>query len=144
MTYYDLQITITKIHSHHAHSLYPVWRNPSQLVQLNGWCFRPHFCTCKAVYTGPGTTWAYEMDFVMNHARVQDWLLDLLTSSPTRYHCITDVPFTTGTKTEHQSELSTSKSAQITLWFLVITKSDETIYRFIILLFQNPSHCLTL
>ena len=36
-------------------------------------------------YTGPGTTWADEMNFVMNHALVQDRSLDLLISSPARY-----------------------------------------------------------
>ena len=31
------------------------------------------------------------MNFVMNHALVQDPSLDLLTSSPACYHCTTDV-----------------------------------------------------
>ena len=29
--------------------------------------FRPRFCTVR-VYTRPGTTWAYEINFVVNHA----------------------------------------------------------------------------
>ena len=39
-------------------------------------------------YIELGTTWANEMNFVMNHAPVQDQSLDLLTS----YHCAMDVP----------------------------------------------------
>ena len=34
--------------------------------RMHEWCFRPRFCTVKAVYTGPVTTWANEMNFVMN------------------------------------------------------------------------------
>ena len=41
-------------------------------------------------YTGPETTWAIEMNFVM--PLVQDRSLDLLTSSLERYHCATDAP----------------------------------------------------
>ena len=43
-------------------------------------------------YFGPGTNWANEMNFVMNHPLVQDRSLDLLTSSPVCYHCATDAP----------------------------------------------------
>ena len=34
---------------------------------MNEWCFRPRYCTFKARYTGPGTTWANEMN-IMSHA----------------------------------------------------------------------------
>ena len=41
---------------------------------------------------GRGQPGAYEMNFVMIHALVQDRSIDLLTSSPARYHCATDAP----------------------------------------------------
>ena len=39
-------------------------------------------------YAGPGTTWANEMNFVTNHALVQDRSLDLLSSSSAHYQFI--------------------------------------------------------
>ena len=42
-------------------------------------------------YAGPGTTWANEMNFVMNHAPGAR-LFDLLTSNPACYHCTADTP----------------------------------------------------
>ena len=44
-------------------------------------------------YTGPGTTCANEVNFVA--ILVQDWLLDMLTSSPAHYHCAPDAPLNT-------------------------------------------------
>ena len=46
-------------------------------------------------YTGPGTTWANEMNVVMNIAisLVQDRSLDLLISSEARFDCDIDTPF---------------------------------------------------
>ena len=41
-------------------------------------------------YTGPWTTWANEMNFVMNMPLVQDPSLDLLSSSPAHYHSTTE------------------------------------------------------
>ena len=36
---------------------------------MNEWCFRPQFCTVKAIRnTVPETTWANQMGFDMNHA----------------------------------------------------------------------------
>ena len=35
------------------------------LLRLIDWCFRPRICTVS--YARPGTTWDYEMTFVMNH-----------------------------------------------------------------------------
>ena len=40
-------------------------------------------------YTGPGTTWVNDKDFVLYNTLVQDRLLDLLASSPARYHYTT-------------------------------------------------------
>ena len=39
---------------------------------MNEWYFRPRFCTCKAINTGPGTTWDDEINFVMKHAPMND------------------------------------------------------------------------
>ena len=33
----------------------------------NDWCFRPGFCTGKAIRIVPGSTLANERNFVMNH-----------------------------------------------------------------------------
>ena len=44
-------------------------------------------------YTEQEATWANWMNFVINMPLVQDRLLDLLTSSPARYQCITDAPW---------------------------------------------------
>ena len=43
-------------------------------------------------YTGPGTTWANEMNFGMEHAPGAGSLLDMLTCSPVLYHCAMAAP----------------------------------------------------
>ena len=54
-------------------------------VSTNEWCFRPRFCTCKAIldHGQPGL-----MKWILLRIMplVQDWSLDLLTSSPAPYH----------------------------------------------------------
>ena len=37
---------------------------------MNEWCFMPRFCTCKAILAG--TTWANEMNCVVNHTPRQN------------------------------------------------------------------------
>ena len=43
-------------------------------------------------YTGPGTTWVNEWILLWIMPLVQDWLLGLLTCSPTQCHCTTYAP----------------------------------------------------
>ena len=60
-------------------------------VSVLEWCFRPRFCTCKAILgrRHPGL-----MRWILLGIMplVQDRSLDLLISSPARYHCTTDAP----------------------------------------------------
>ena len=60
-------------------------------MKWNEWCFRPWFCICKAILCrvqpalmGWGLLWIIPL--------VHDRSLDLLTSSPARYHCTTNAP----------------------------------------------------
>ena len=58
-------------------------------VWMNEWCFRPRFCTVKTI---PGRRQPGQMKWILLWIMplVQDQSLDLLTSSPARYHCATD------------------------------------------------------
>ena len=57
----------------------------------NELCFRPRFCTCKAILRrGQPELMRWILLWIM--LLVQDQSLDLLTSSPARYHCAMDAP----------------------------------------------------
>ena len=61
-------------------------------VQINNFgCFRPRFCTAKAIQ-GRGQPGLMRRILLRIMPLVQDGSLDLLTSSPARYHCTTDTP----------------------------------------------------
>ena len=57
----------------------------------NDWCFRPRFCTYKAIL-GWGQPGLMGWILLWILPLVQDRSLDLLASSTSRYHCTTDVP----------------------------------------------------
>ena len=56
------------------------------------WCFRPRFCTERLYWAG--TTWANEMNFVMNHSPgVGSIAQPVDLQSNTTMHCATDAPY---------------------------------------------------
>ena len=58
----------------------------------NNWCFRPRYCTCKAVLDrGQPGLMGWILLWILS--LMQDRSLGLLTSSPARYHCTTDAPW---------------------------------------------------
>ena len=59
--------------------------------QMNEWCFRPRFCTMKAIL-GWGQPGLMRWILLWIMPLVQDRLLDLLTSSPACYDCTTGGP----------------------------------------------------
>ena len=61
-----------------------IWKWPD-------WCFRPRFCTCKAIL---GRAQPGRMRWILSWSMplAKDRLLDLLASSPARYHWTTDAP----------------------------------------------------
>ena len=76
---------------------------PGKVQWMNDWCFRPRFCTCKAIQ-GQGKPGLMRWFWVWIMPMVQDWLLDLLISSPVCYHCTMDTrggTITSGTNTKY-------------------------------------------
>ena len=66
-------------------------------MKWNDWCFRPRFCTVKAILgqRQPGRIRGI-LSWIMPLA--QDRSPDLLACSPARYHCTTDAPCHVETK----------------------------------------------
>ena len=56
-------------------------------IRLNEWCFKPRFCTCKAIL-GRGQPGVMRWILLWIMPLVQDRSLDLLTSSPARYNVL--------------------------------------------------------
>ena len=79
--------------------------NPSD--KWNDWCFRPRFCNCKAIL-GWGQPGLMRWILLWIMPLVQDWSLNLLTSTPACYHCTTDAAL--------------NPSANATVWFMIIIK----------------------
>ena len=77
---------------HRSLPLYIIKRLALPRTMMNEWCFRPWFCTFKAIL-GQGQPGLMRWILLWTMPPVQDRSLDLLTSSLARYHCTTDAPW---------------------------------------------------
>ena len=74
-------------------------------------------------YTGPGTTRANDMNFVMNHAPGAWSIFNLLTSIPARYHCTTEAPLIV-LMYHYQSNYYRDRSTENTLYTLSLQSQN--------------------
>ena len=108
----------------------------SAVSGMNEWCFRPQFCTVKAILgRGQPVLMRWLLLWIMPLA--QDRSIDLLVSCSTRYHCTADVSSLCRVEFSTMATLITSRCLYVLFCMLLphnsqkrnTTKTDRTMRR---------------
>ena len=110
-----------------------IWQIYYKAYKWNDWCFRPRFRTVRLARLGWRQPGWMRWTLLWIKPLAQDWLLDLLASSPVCYHWTTDAPHYKAYKVDHHTTVVPDHHNMCCCWSPLCTqyRTNETLCGYI-------------